>query len=274
MEIIVSNLLGSGNNTDPNLINPRAILKVCSKIWVAVYGKSQVVIYSKCGKVEKTISVPSPVGLAHWKMNKEKVILVSSENGNVYGLTKSGNPSNNTTNPTTVISGVGTLGGIATTKCNIYLAVIGSQQVNIYNNSLTLEKVIKDSDLAKFSYTPVALYAKEHKIFILYTNLSSITIGNGYVNSYNAKKGTLKRKVNRSNLWTPTSVVATESFILVGNAGSGLISIFDKKNGQLCDVKNDYVQDGTSGFYLEDSLLYFTAANDSGKMGTVGYVSV
>jgi len=278
--LLTSSLELSAPNTDPRLINPFALLVSKKHIWVTIRDSSLLSKYDRHGKLIASINVPRPTGITKAKTKKCSIIYVASENGSVFAL------SGNTLTPHLLTSGAIT--SITWHKHKLYLAKFDAGSVQVFKNQTPLE-TITDAPLFRVGYKPYGVQEINNKIYITYTNKVT-RVGNGYVDVYDPKCKTLERIINRQTLDVPYGIAARsyeckshEDYdrdieLLIGNYGSGEISVFTDTGRYLRQLSNNeggiITNDGIMGLAVWENKLYFVAANDSGRIGSLGFIEL
>ena len=278
--LLTSSLELSAPYTDPKLINPFDLIVTRKHIWVTIRDNSLVTKYDKTGKLIMSIDIPNPTGITKAISKKCSSIYVASENGNVYTI--------NNNIPTIYITTNSAITGITWHKYNLYLAKYDVGLVQIYHNQAPTWTIM-DMPLSQLGYKPYGVREINNKIYITYTN-KIIGIGNGYVDSYDPKCKTLERIINRQTLNIPYSIVARnyeckshEEYdrdieLMIGNYGNGTISIFTDSGRYINQLSNKdggiITNDGIMGMYLWEDTLYYVAANDGGKIGSLGRIKL
>ena len=272
--VITSNVAGTAPNIDTNLVDPRGIVVTKDVIWVISYGTSLLSNYTYHGSFRFSVSVPTPTGIT--TDDKGKVVYISSSNGNVYSLNVKNLSKSNTSNQTLTpyISPGGNLSDVAWMKGKLYVASYSAGTVDIYNGTNKMDTMV-DRALASFNYQPFGLYTHCGNLYVSYSDNTRLT-GHGYVNVYKHKHNTFERLISRSNLSWPHGMYVSGNDLIVASAGTGVVSLFNKDTGE---YKRDVVtpeggvliNDGVSAITEQNDKLYFTAANNEGKMGSIGY---
>ena len=277
MDVLVSNLDLWGELTDTTLVNPYGVLARGKYVWISSVKSSLVIKYEvrdgKCPKKVAEIMIPSPTGMT-W--GKKDTIYVASNTGAIYTLRS------NDTKPTVYINIKRTpasVGGLAYHKGMLYVAVFSFGYVQVYDTTSTTPteevKGLVDDQLAEYGYVPIALTIECKTLYITYGN-GSIVPGFGFVNSYNIKSGSLTRLVNRGVATYPYGIAVYEDKLYVAN-GSGYINVYTTC-GRLVDSLRlgdiPFYSDGLRGITIECKKLYYVSANDNGKMGSLGVVSL
>jgi hypothetical protein len=298
METLVSNIEFDGKHTDPKLIDPYGVLVKGSHIWVSSVTSSLVIKYKCTGEMVSSISVPSPTGMC---FGKDDIIYVASNTGVIYWLTTKGTTANVyftiERSPTSV-------GGIAYHKHKLYIAVFSFGYVQVYdtratavpatmqqlpgsmnsmNSSTTTVMTPKempglvDKQLAEFGYVPINVAVICKILYVTYGN-GSIVPGFGYVNQYDFKSGTFSRLINRGIATYPYGTASYGDQLYIAN-GSGYINIYSKCGNLVKTLKTNsnsqkFYSDGLRSITIEGSKLYYVSANDLGKMGSLGVVSL
>jgi DNA-binding beta-propeller fold protein YncE len=267
-KLLVSSVDNSAKNYDLNLINPQGIVANEKHIWIISLESSLVIKYSVKGVKAQEISVPRPTSICLGKKN----IYVSSENGNIYKIEKKGEAI-----ASIYISVGNQVTSITFLKGLLYVIMPNKDYVSIYNENIEI-KALADKSLSAIGYKPLFLGSNDNVVYVIYSDGNKI-IGHGYINKYCPKKNSFSRIINRSNLTGPQGIISN-NIIYVANSVNGTISIFDENGDYMSQLKNMYggilVNDGISGLFFnkKSSKLYFCAANNSGKLGSIGYMKL
>jgi len=281
METILTSSVGAtAKHTDTTLIYPYDLALDEKHIWVSVNARSLISKYTRSGQLVSSVTVTTPTGLALSKARDHcsRVLYIASKGGVVYA-----HNIDSSSTPTTFITVGGALNGIAWHKGKLYITS-DNGMVLIYNGTSKVGQ-ITDNALHTLGYRPFGIRALGKRIYVTYSNNNNIRPGFGYVNVISPKGcdsgcDSSTRLISRGNLSTPYGLALVNDELLVGNYGSGQISVFSLEGEYKHQISTDehgvIVNDGIMGmiFCEESGRLYFVAANEAGAAGSLGYIAL
>ena len=150
-------------------------------------------------------------------------------------------------------------------------------------NNTNLELQLTDTALFRLNYRPSGIRAIGGNIYVTFSN-GSTRQGFGYVNVYepscDTSCSTFLNLISRSTLAMPYGLARRDDELLVGNSGSGKVTIFSF-NGEFrrpitTHENGIIINDGIMGlqYCSETQRLYFVAANEGGLSGSLGYITI
>jgi len=182
----------------------------------------------------------------------------------------------------------------------LYAANFAENKIDVYNSNW--EKILEqapfnDPDLPA-GYSPFNIQTIDGMLYVTYAKKNSLTgeeetgSGKGYINVFNPNGSFVKRFASQGKLNAPWGIVEAPAgfwgsasqlanMILVGNFGSGQISVFDE-NGNSMGVlqsKGKPIEiDGLWGIAFppatsyNNTYLYFAAGPGTEQHGLMGYI--
>ncbi len=264
-----------GKYTDPNLQNPWGVVnKDKSTFWIADNDANVISQYDKSGKwtgvLPITVTGGKPTGLVKntdSTLFQAATLIVVTQNGTIEAW------NTNTGTSTQIVYQLNNTvyTGVDILKGQLYVANFSRGTVDIFDTNFNYVDSFSDAELVDTTYAPYNVYSQSGKLYVAFAKQNAMKTdvlngeGNGYIDVFDPNGVLLKRLVNRGHLNSPWGMTAVEmeyrgsktKLLLVGNAGSGTIAIYDRKCGDLLqtmkdDNKNCILIDSLKGLLILD----------------------
>jgi len=274
VENLVSNLLDTGYNQDPDLINSWGIAIINNIIWVVNNLTSTVTTYDLNGnKIPTVVTIINnagerslPTGIVQNKTNGFTIQngglrlpatwLVATENGTI-------NAYNSLLNPTEAVVVVDNSAsqsmytGLTIANNYLYAADFYNNKIDVFDSKFMQVYSFpfvdnNRSDNLPNGFAPYNIANVNGFLYVLYAlqrlpdkTVTQPGVGNGYINIFCANGTFVKRFVSRGALNSPWGIIAApknfcleNSALLVGNYGDGYINVYGNDGNFLGRLQN------------------------------------
>lgn len=307
---LVSDVKCIAKNTDPKLVNPWGILLDCEdeSIWVANHMTGKLTNYNYNGTPNQyAVTVPTnfvtgtPTGIVFNETEKFKVtngpltkpsaIIGVTKDGIIYGY----NCQIDSSSAIVIVNSPNKVfKGIDIVRHNLFVTDFSGGVIEKYDCSFNLVLSFTDPVLTAQNYAPFNVINVNNYLFVSFALQSMPNkivdvhgTGNGYIDIFDCNGDLIKRFINRGALNSPWAMVAgymkCKHVLYVGNAGDGMINIYDLKTGEyigpLLDKNNNEIQiDGLWGLVPKhmnqhNIKFFFTAGINYYNNGLLGSLS-
>lgn len=307
-----SNIPALGLYTDPDAINSWGIAIVGNQMWITNYGSNTLTTYDLGGnKLTTVASIIQPTGIAfNNTLNFSMTInsktgpvtfIIASASGRIFGYNPSlsANTAVDLTSSQTVLNQItgAAYTGVAISGKFIYAADFGNNKIQVFNETYEPQSSssfpFTDGSLTNpvpSTFAPFNIVNIGNLLYVTYApvqtqpNIPTPGVGNGYINVFTKEGVFVRRLITGGALNDPWAIIPAPyrlgfplGSFLIGNAGDGLINVYDSSGtyfGTLKDTCDScIIINGLHGLANNPAyprLIYFAAGPNGGTYGLTG----